>query len=675
MAIEDLLRDADPVDLPQWVFDGQGNILGFEKPGGGMYPLITTKIHFVSGAPAGALGNDGDTAIDKVAKFIYGPKESGAWPAGVSFGTGGAAAVTSVNGGTGDVTLNAADVGADPAGTGAAQAASAVTAHEGLANPHPIYMTQAESDARYALLGAAGDVTGWVNALQNGIVGDGSDESTAIQTFIDANKGKTLVFPAGKEYYFAGVTLNGATYNSTKLYFFGEHKLKQRPTSGTNTFGGAYVGLLFKDVDGCELVYRGNGNRNMQPAEEHVYNVGLAAATNFKVPFFAVREVRGDGLYISQSSWTAETAQTIGVSIGHFDAYNSADDGRNALSIIAGENIAIGTFRSYQVGGVINGARMPGGLDIEPNQTYQICRNITVGACSIVAAGTGCLSLSGKGGSTSPAIQNVTINNFSVIQTIAPNIVDSDGNTTQTGSNGVQFIDCKDVVMKGSIRYLNAYGDALRVQDCKNVHVEVSVEHVRTAARIGQDGTSATGPVDSYFHITGTDISRWGYDIQMATNTTFAGSFSGPALGAASMYDTRAPIHFNPSLTIVDCTFKVDCEGHADWSRSIRLDTGGTPTITNCSVRDCRFHGSAWAGVLQRVGDVAIPRFNVEGVTNMTAMPSGGSWSAGTFVRNDAPVVDTAATPDRLLVGWHRLTTGSANVANTDWALCYCDVA
>lgn len=37
-----------------------------------------------SGAPANATGNDGDYAIDPTAKLLYGPKVSGAWPAGVS---------------------------------------------------------------------------------------------------------------------------------------------------------------------------------------------------------------------------------------------------------------------------------------------------------------------------------------------------------------------------------------------------------------------------------------------------------------------------------------------------------------------------------------------------------------------------------------------------------------
>lgn len=40
----------------------------------------------------------------------------------------------------------------DPAGT----AAAAVSAHEGAANPHPVYLTQAEADALYAAIGGGG---------------------------------------------------------------------------------------------------------------------------------------------------------------------------------------------------------------------------------------------------------------------------------------------------------------------------------------------------------------------------------------------------------------------------------------------------------------------------------------------------------------------------------------
>lgn len=57
----------------------------------------------------------------------------------------------------------AAGVGADPAGTGATQAASAVSAHVAAADPHTQYHNNARGDARYDALGAASTVQANLN--------------------------------------------------------------------------------------------------------------------------------------------------------------------------------------------------------------------------------------------------------------------------------------------------------------------------------------------------------------------------------------------------------------------------------------------------------------------------------------------------------------------------------
>jgi hypothetical protein len=80
-----------------------------------------------------------------------------------------AAPVESVNGETGDVVLDAADVGADPAGTGAAQAAAAVAAHVALPDPHPQYTTAVEAAAAAPVQSVNGE-TGTV-VLDAGDVG------------------------------------------------------------------------------------------------------------------------------------------------------------------------------------------------------------------------------------------------------------------------------------------------------------------------------------------------------------------------------------------------------------------------------------------------------------------------------------------------------------------------
>lgn len=96
------------------------------------------------GIPASTVGRDGDYWMDLDAWVLYGPKTSGAWP-----GTGLPITdvIQSVNGQTGAVVLDAADVGADPAGAASAaqsaaisaaatDAASKVAAHTAANDPH-----------------------------------------------------------------------------------------------------------------------------------------------------------------------------------------------------------------------------------------------------------------------------------------------------------------------------------------------------------------------------------------------------------------------------------------------------------------------------------------------------------------------------------------------------------
>nr|WSW58492.1 SGNH/GDSL hydrolase family protein [Streptomyces sp. NBC_00998] len=77
-----------------------------------------------TGAPGVGVGIAGDFYIDTATWNIYGPK-TGTWPAGVPLAGGGL--ISSVNGLTGTVVLNAGHVGADPAGTSATAIAAEVT--------------------------------------------------------------------------------------------------------------------------------------------------------------------------------------------------------------------------------------------------------------------------------------------------------------------------------------------------------------------------------------------------------------------------------------------------------------------------------------------------------------------------------------------------------------------
>lgn len=52
-------------------------------------------------------------------------------------------------------------------------------------------------------------------------------------------------------------------------------------------------------------------------------------------------------------------------------------------------------------------------------------------------------------------------------------------------------------------------------------------------------------------------------------------------------------------------------------------------------------------------------------MVNASTIPTTGTYVSGSFVRNTAPAIANART----VVGWSRLTTGSAHTLNTDWAL------
>lgn len=110
------------------------------------------NVNTTGGIPAPAVDYLTDVPIDGV---TYARKD-GVWVPVDALVSG----VSSVNGQSGVVVLTAADVGADAAGTGASQAASAVAAHVALSDPHPQYLTQAEGNTAYDAIGAAASAVG-----------------------------------------------------------------------------------------------------------------------------------------------------------------------------------------------------------------------------------------------------------------------------------------------------------------------------------------------------------------------------------------------------------------------------------------------------------------------------------------------------------------------------------
>ncbi len=201
------------------------------NPADGDYVLITgpagkdgSTIHSGPGAPTASVGVDGDYYVDTTAGSVtlYGPKAGDAWPStGVVLGSGNL--ITSVNGQTGDVDLNAASVEAVPLDGG-------VPAH---------------------------GVTDWFNVRRFGAKGDNiTDDLAAINAAIDAAAvagGGTVYFPGGR-YRISdtillktGVTLRGS-HSPTWPFRFPQPICTIRPTT---TFAGeCAISMLGKDITG-----------------------------------------------------------------------------------------------------------------------------------------------------------------------------------------------------------------------------------------------------------------------------------------------------------------------------------------------------------------------------------------------------------------------------------------
>lgn len=499
-----------------------------------------------------------------------------------------------------------------------------------------------------------------VSVLDFGAVGDGlTDDTVAAQAAIDAAKGGLILFPAGYRFCIAGLSVIGASYNGTSLTFEGELVLKVRPTAATNNFGGAWVGLIIKDCDRVSLAFMGDGQRALQPDEEHCYLVGVAGATKLNIPTFRCREIRGDGLYISQSNWASTSANTDGFTIGLFEADNSIPDGRNGLSIISADNGVISSFRSNNVGAVVNGVRQPGGLDIEPNHVGQSVKHITIGSLNVTTQGTSGLAVQGRLGAD--VTRDISIGPATVINTCPADVNDGAGNLTQTGNHTLVLLNAADVrIPSYSGQFTNAYGDAVVASNIDGLRLNASVKHVRTGMRGGADtaDTSGNGITNSSVTVDVSDVSRYGLSTGKLTNCTFNGIVSGPAVGyyVGALFGVHTLAH-----TQTDVTYSVSVRASTDWTRSYRRDATSPPTYVNVVISNCDVSGT-WAGLAQQAGDMQVLRLNMRGVTDRTSIPSVGTnlWVDGQQSVN----VGTPATG--AAVAWYfKSATSTWNVLST----------
>lgn len=465
----------------------------------------------------------------------------------------------------------------------------------------------------------------------------GVDDSTLVQAIIDLNKGRYIQFDKG--YAVKGVTLDDSTYNSTELESLQSLILVQRVDGSDNTFGGAFIGILIKDCDGVVATIRMDGNRLNQPDEEHVYCMAIAGGSNHHFPFLEFNQIRGDGIYISQSDFLVDTQSPLNLTFGTVKGRNSVDDGRNLMSIVSAIGLTVENLFSNKIGGVIATVTQPGGLDIEPNFSYQDCRDIVIGNANVESIGTVQCGIFGTAAGSSP--------NWTVSNVTFGNIITS-GICKINGAKGVTATS----INAGRI-------DLDELDGCK-INGVVTDNTASPALSIGAIGFVKDSEINIVVEgYTGVAIRTTGFDRSKLTGRVNGATTGSSTFGLQLRSLSRA-------IAQTDVIYSVDIPFDGLNSRGIRNETVDLITdLSTCSVENCDLTGYASHSVQV---DASISSIDVKGRNLVTVQPGNGQWVQGDFVKKSNPTLDGN---NMTLSGFIRLTTSGANVSGTDWANAY----
>lgn len=478
-----------------------------------------------------------------------------------------------------------------------------------------------------------------------GIPNDGSDVSTQVSTFLNANKGKFIVFDSGT-YMFAGVVLSGTGWEGTTIYFKGKHLLKP-DTTGTNTPGyGGFVGLIItKTVNDMTLYYRGDGNRALQYNREHIFNVAIYGATNLSIPYFKCDEIRGDGLYINSEDQTSSSSQnSANINIGIITGRNTSIDGRNLISVVSCNRGGIDTFISENIGGMVGTPtplQQPGGLDIEPNNLPGcLVRDFVVK--DAVAVGAGGVYLVADWSASPAKIQNCHVLKATV-----------------RGGQKIRMYGATQSSINGEC--ISVTGDSAAAAE-GNTSCTMTVRAITctTGALIGTQSTN----FDCKFSVFARGISNAGVITGGLRRSDLDLDFDDWVVGGNLIGLWYRDLNNVGSLIQNGNRVKIRCPKTTNVTRAVQYTPGTSPITFSGDniISDSIF--TDWPTfdvILGAAGQYLTKEGKMPFLTTANGVPSNGTWKQGDFVYYANP-----STTNKFY-GFYRITTGSGNVNGTDW--------
>lgn len=485
-----------------------------------------------------------------------------------------------------------------------------------------------------------------VSVMRYDAVGDGTaDDSAAIQAAIDANKGKTIILPKGYTFKLAGVLLIGSTYNYTKIIIEGDILLKAR-TSSTDwnvrvLTSPIYAGIHTADTIGVDIIFAGgwfDGNRTNQPnatvqdQQCHCISIGGAHQWSITGPI-NFREIRGDGIVVTTLTNLAPYVEAENASdfyIGYVTAINSADDGRNAVSIISGLRWRSEGGNSIKVGGTIGGSVMPGGFDIEADGAQHRIFNGSVGYWEVDTVGTSGIACIGHAITNDATrdwnIDTVVFEGFAVLN-------------RRTAVGGPIFLRSKNLDVKGSCIKTTRAG-AFDFSYLDRFVIDATTSGTAAGVKAGEAGSCRDG-----------EIIIHNLDDSSAALQTFAldrvrcSGYVAPGGQGAGSYG----VQITGSAVQTDVTYSVDVPADNAGKTFGFLVTPGA-SLTRCVIADCSFLG--WPNSTAFAFTAPINTRNVQGRNFQSAVPTTGYWAAGDWVQNSAPSANG-------ILGWVCTVTGN----------------